>query len=91
MIRSIRQKTLLDSRENFVWDWTRGCASPILWALLNQLLLTALGEKLDCIRLVAVYGGEEDVCPGDSFVDNTTTGVMNDNTTMDPVSVKVKG
>jgi hypothetical protein len=33
-----------------------GCASPILWALLNQLLLTALGDKFDCIRLIVTYG-----------------------------------
>jgi hypothetical protein len=26
-------------------------ASPILWALLNQLILAALEEKFDCIRL----------------------------------------
>jgi hypothetical protein len=66
-----------------------GCASPILWALLNQLLLTALGEKFDCIRLVSVNGEAEHVRPGDSFVDDTTTGVTNDGTTMDPSPVEV--
>jgi hypothetical protein len=30
------------------------CSSPILWALLNQLIMTALGEKFDCIKLVSV-------------------------------------
>jgi hypothetical protein len=29
-----------------------GCTPPILWALLNQLILKALGDKFDCIRLV---------------------------------------
>jgi hypothetical protein len=66
-----------------------GCASPILRALLNQLLLTALGEKFDCIILVSVDGKEEHAGPGDSFVDDTTTGVTNDDTTMDPVPVEV--
>jgi hypothetical protein len=66
-----------------------GCASPILWALLNQLLLTALGNKFDCIRLIAVDGVEEHVRPGDAFVDDTTTGVTNDDTTLEPVDVEV--
>jgi hypothetical protein len=30
------------------------CASPILWELINQLLLAALGEKFTCIRLLAI-------------------------------------
>jgi hypothetical protein len=66
-----------------------GCASPILWALLNQLLLTNLGEKFDCIRLIAVDGVEEHVRPGDAFVEDTTTGVMNDDTAMEPVDIEV--
>jgi hypothetical protein len=67
-----------------------GCASTIFWALLNQLLLTALGgEKCDCIRLVSVDGVAEHVIPGDSFVDDTPTGVTNDNTTMDPLQIEV--
>jgi hypothetical protein len=66
-----------------------GCASPILWALLNTLLLEELGEKFDCIRLVSIHGEAEHVRPVDSFIDYTTTGVTNDGTTMDPVPVKV--
>jgi hypothetical protein len=66
-----------------------GCASPILWALLNQLLLSALGEKFDCIILVSVDGVAEHLRPGYSFVDDTTTGVTNDDTPMDPVPVEV--
>jgi hypothetical protein len=66
-----------------------GCASPILWALLNQLLLTALVDKFDCIRLVSVDCAAEHVRPGDSFVDDTTTGVTIDDTTMEPVPVEV--
>jgi hypothetical protein len=61
-----------------------------MWALLNQLLLTALGDKFDCIRLVAVDGEEEHVHPGDSFVDDTTTDMTNDDTTMEPVPAEVK-
>jgi hypothetical protein len=66
-----------------------GCATPIIWALLNQLLLTALGNNFDCIRLIAVDGVEEHVRPGDAFVDDTTTGVTNDDTTLEPVDVEV--
>jgi hypothetical protein len=64
------------------------CASPILWALLNQLLLTALGEEFECIRLVSVDGKIEHKRPGDSFVDETRTGTTNDDTTMEPVPVE---
>jgi hypothetical protein len=67
-----------------------GYTSPILWELLNQLLLVALGEKFDCIQLVVVDGEEEHVRPRDSFVDVTTTDVTNDDTTMEPVPAEVK-
>jgi hypothetical protein len=60
-----------------------------MWALQNQLLLTALGNKFDCIRLIAVYGVAEHVHPGDVFVDDTTTGIHIDDTTMEPVDVEV--
>jgi hypothetical protein len=66
------------------------CASPILWALLNQLLLAALGEKFDCIRLVAVDGVEEHIRPGDSFVDDTTCGATNDYPDIEPTGVEVQ-
>jgi hypothetical protein len=62
------------------------CASPILWALLNQLILATLEEKYDCIRLVAIDGVEGHVRPGDSFVDDTTCGVTYDDITAEPVS-----
>jgi hypothetical protein len=64
------------------------CASPILWALLNHLLLTALGEEFECIRLVSVDRKVEQKRPGDSFVDDTSTGTTNDNTKMEPVPVE---
>jgi hypothetical protein len=51
--------------------------------------LTALGDKFDCIRLVSVDGEEEHARPGNSFVDNITTGVMNDDTSIDTVPVEV--
>jgi hypothetical protein len=64
------------------------CASPIIWALLNQLLLTALGEEFEYIRLVSVDGKVEHKRPGDSFVDVAMTGTTNDDTTMEPVPVE---
>jgi hypothetical protein len=58
------------------------CASPILWVIPNQLLLTALGEEFECIRLVSVDGKVKHKRRGDSFVDDTTMGTTNDDNTM---------
>jgi hypothetical protein len=59
--------------EKFLYGIGHGsCASPILWALLNQLILAALEEKFDCIRLVTIDGVEKHVRPGNPFVDDTT-------------------
>jgi hypothetical protein len=81
----VSDKTYSSTPEKLLYGIRQGgCASPILWALLNQLLLTALREKFDCIRLVSVDGKEEHVRPGESVVDDTTTGVTNDDITMDP-------
>jgi hypothetical protein len=66
-----------------------GYASPILWELLNQLIITALGDKFDCIILIAIDGVEEHVRPGDAFVDDTTTAVTNYDTKIDPVDAEV--
>jgi hypothetical protein len=68
-----------------------GCSSPIVWALLNQLLLTALGEEFDCISLVSVDGRTTDTRPGDSFVDDTTTGATYDNHNLDPIPSTIRG
>jgi hypothetical protein len=62
------------------------CSSPIVWALLNQLLLTALGEEFDCISLVSVDGITTYTRPGESFVDDTTTCATDDNHNLDPIS-----
>jgi hypothetical protein len=61
------------------------CASPILWALINQLLLAALGEKFTCIGLVVIDGIEEHIRPGVSFVDDTMTGSTNNDPELEPV------
>jgi hypothetical protein len=66
------------------------CASPILWALLNQLLIDALCDKFDCIRLVAVDGVQEHIRPGNSFVDDTTCGSTNDDPAIEPTGVEVQ-
>jgi hypothetical protein len=66
------------------------CASPILWALLNQLIIAALEENFNCIRLVAIDGVEEHIRPGDSFVDDTTCEVKDDEITAEPVSSEVQ-
>jgi hypothetical protein len=67
------------------------CSSPIVWALLNQLLLTALCEEFDCISLVSVDGTTTDTRPGDSFVDDTTTGATDDNHNLEQIPSSVRG
>jgi hypothetical protein len=67
------------------------CSSPIVWALLNQLLLKALGESFDCISLVSVDGITTDTRPGDSFMDNTTTCATDDNHNLEPIPYLVRG
>jgi hypothetical protein len=67
------------------------CSSPIVWALLNQLLLMALDEEFDCISLVSVDGITTDTRPGDSFVDNTTTGATYDSRNLEPIPSMVRG
>jgi hypothetical protein len=67
------------------------CSSPIVWALLNQLLLTALVEECDYISLVSVDGRTTDTRPGDSFVDDTTTGTTDDNHNLDPIPSTARG
>jgi hypothetical protein len=65
----VSDKTYSPTLEKLIYEIGQGgCASPIIWALFNQLLLTALGDKFDCIRLIAVDGVEEHVRPGDAFL-----------------------
>jgi hypothetical protein len=85
----VSDKTYYSMLEKLMYGIGQGsCASPVLRALLNQLLLTALGEEFECIRLVSVDGKVEHKRPGYSFVDDTTTGTTNDNTAMEPVPVE---
>jgi hypothetical protein len=67
------------------------CSSLSVWALLNQLLLAALGEEFDCVSLVSVDGITTDTRPGDSLVDDTTTCATYDNHNLDPISPTVRG
>jgi hypothetical protein len=67
------------------------CSSPIVWVLLNQLFLTALGQEFDCISLVSVDGRTTDTGPGDSFMDDTTTGATDDNHNLDSIPSTVCG
>jgi hypothetical protein len=67
------------------------CSSPNVLALLNQLLLMALCEEFNCISLVSVDGRTTDTRPGDSFVDDTTTGATYDNHSLDPIPSTVRG
>jgi hypothetical protein len=67
------------------------CSSPIVWALLNQLLLTALGKEFDCISLVFVDGIRTETRSGDSFVDDTTTCATDDNHNLEQISSTARG
>jgi hypothetical protein len=83
----VSDKTYGSTTEKLMYGIGQGsCASPIMWALINQLLLAALGEKFTCIRLVAIDGEEEHIQPGDFFVDDTTTGSTNDDPELESVS-----
>jgi hypothetical protein len=83
----VSDKTYGSTTEKLLYGIVKGsCASPILWALINQLLLADLGEKCTCIRLVAIDGEEEHIRPGDSFVDDTTTWTTNDDSKLEPIS-----
>jgi hypothetical protein len=66
------------------------CSSPILWALLNQLIMTALEEKYECITLVSVDKSTISTRPGDSFVDDTTTSTTDDDVPKYPVPIDEK-
>jgi hypothetical protein len=66
------------------------CSSPIMWALLNQLILTALEDKYDCITLVSVDKSTISTRLDDSFVDATMTGTTDDDVTKDPVPIDEK-
>jgi hypothetical protein len=82
----VLDKTYGSTIEKLLYGIGQGsCASPILWGLINQLLLAALGKKFTCIRLVAIDGIEEHIRPGDSFVDDTTTGTTNEYPGLEPV------
>jgi hypothetical protein len=86
----VSDKTYSSTLEKLLYRICQGGYSyPFLWALLNQLLLTALGVKFDCMILISVDGVEEHVHPGDAFVEDTTTGVTNYDATMEPVDVEV--
>jgi hypothetical protein len=82
----LSDNTFSSTAERILYGIGQGsCASTIIWALLNQLLLTALGEKFVCIHLVKVDGVTTHSCPGDYFVDDTMSGIIKDDVTMDPV------
>jgi hypothetical protein len=82
----VSDKTYGSTTKKLLYGIGQGsCASLILWALINQLLVAALGETFTCIRLVEIDGEEEHIRPGDSFVDDTTTGTTNDDSELEPV------
>jgi hypothetical protein len=89
----ISENTYSGTAEKLLYGMGQGsCSSPIiwvLWALLNQLILTALGETFECITLVSVDKSKAGTRPGDSFVDNTTTGVTSDDTNRELVPIEV--
>jgi hypothetical protein len=66
------------------------CSSPIMWAIFNHLILTAIQDKYECITLVSVDKSTISTQPGDSFVDDTTTGTTDDDVTKDPVPIDEK-
>jgi hypothetical protein len=87
----IYEATYSSNVDKLLYGIGRGsCSSPILWALLNLIITTALGEKFECSKLVSVDNIKTSTRPGDSFVDGTTTGATSDDTTREPVSLDKK-
>jgi hypothetical protein len=77
----ISEATYSSTVEKLLYGIGQGsCSSPILWSMLNQLLTTGLGEKFECIKLVSVDNSKTSTRPGDSFIDDTTTGATSDDT-----------
>jgi hypothetical protein len=66
------------------------CSSPIIWAILNQLILTALKEKYECITLVPVDKSTISTRQGYSFVDDTATCTIYDDVMKDSVPIEEK-
>jgi hypothetical protein len=60
------------------------------WALLSQLILTALGEEFDCIHLASIDGTSDMTIPGESFIGDTTTRTTTDNCTAEPTNKDIK-
>jgi hypothetical protein len=88
----VSDATYKSNMDKLLYGISQGiCSSPIVWALLNQLLLTALGEEFDCISLVSVDGITTDTRPGNSFVDDTTTGATDDNHNLKSIPSMVRG
>jgi hypothetical protein len=85
----ISENTYSGTAEKLLYGNGQGrCSSPIIWALLNQLILKALGETFECIMPVSVDKSKTRTKPGDSFVDNTTMGVPSDDTNREPVPIE---
>jgi hypothetical protein len=81
----VSDKSYSSTLEKLIYGIGQGsCSSPILWALLNQILLTALGEEFHCIHLISIDGSSDTTMPGDSFVDDTTTGATPDDCNAEP-------
>jgi hypothetical protein len=57
---------------------------------LNQLILTALGDKIECIMLVSVEMSKTSTRQWESFLDDTTMGVTYDDTNREPVPIEEK-
>jgi hypothetical protein len=87
----VSDKSYSSTLEKLLYGIGQGsCSSPILWALLNQLLLTALGEEFECIHLISIDGSSDTTRPGDSFVDVTITGETSDDCNAEPTDQDVK-
>jgi hypothetical protein len=87
----VSDKSYSSTLEKLLYGIGQGrCSSPILWVLLNQLLLTSLGEEFDCIHLVSIDGSSDTSRPGDSFLEDTTTGATTDDYNAEPTEHDVK-
>jgi hypothetical protein len=83
----VSDKTYGSTINKLMYDIGQGsCASPILWDLINQLVLAAFGEKFTYISMVVIDGVADHIRPGNLFVDDTMNRTTNDDPELEPIS-----
>jgi hypothetical protein len=84
--RRLGQNIWIDHRQIVVWHRPRKVCVSHTTGVDKSATPRCIGQKITCIHLVAIDGVEEHIRPGNSFVDDITTGTTNDDPVLKPVS-----